>query len=422
MNQRQTIPLLLILVATWFPNLLDAQAAKPPNKKEPATSKPIILKLSDDGSKYLRFILWHQVWANTNNLSVEGQKTQVSTSIRRSRILAYAQISPRILILTHFGLNSLNTGNLTALGNNGNAPQLFLHGAWLEYKINDQLYLGSGLHYWKGLTRLSSESTLNFLTLDQSRPFIHWHSLGITDQFARHLGLYAKGQIGKFDYRVALNNPGTNPMGAGQNYGITPTPLTYSGTLNANEAGDPTGNTIVEGYLRMNLFDKESTKLPYNVGTYLGEKKVLALGAGFFAHPNGMYNTENNRHGHVLHAAVDAFLDIPTEAGALSAYTSFIAFDYGDNYVSRWAGTGNAFYGHLGYYVKSAKIMPYAALQRSNYDGFTGPVTALDVGMNYFINGHHAKLTLEYHRINNDPREDRNNNVSQIRLQAHIFL
>ncbi|GAB5551304.1 MAG: hypothetical protein Sapg2KO_08950 [Saprospiraceae bacterium] len=421
MKQRLSFLLLIIWVATWLPSELYAQEASAPDKKEPASYQPLTLKLSEDGSKYLRFIMWHQIWASTNNLSVEGQKTQVSTSIRRSRLLAYAQISPRFLILTHFGLNSLTTSGLSPLGN-GNNSQLFLHGAWGEFKINKQLYIGGGLHYWKGLTRLSSESTLNFMTLDQSRPFIHWHSLGITDQFARHLGVYAKGQIGKFDFRLAINNPGHNPLNAGNGYGEKATSLTYSGFVNPNDQGDPTGNTIVEGYLRMNIFDKESTKLPYNVGTYLGKKKVLALGAGFFAHPNGMYNTENGNHENVFHGAIDAFLDLPTKAGALSAYSSFIVFDYGENYVSRWAGTGTAFYGHLGYYLKQAKVMPYVALQNSKYEGLTETIHALDIGLNYFINGHNAKLTLEYHRINNDPREGGMNDMSQVRLQAHIFL
>lgn len=98
--------------------------------------KPLTLKLSEDGSKYLRLIMWHQVWVQSNNLSIENTKTNVSTSLRRSRVLAFAQISPRFLILTHWGLNSLNTGNMTSLGNNGDSPQLFLHGAWTEFKLS----------------------------------------------------------------------------------------------------------------------------------------------------------------------------------------------------------------------------------------------------------------------------------------------
>jgi hypothetical protein len=36
--------------------------------------------------------------------------------------------------------------------------------------------------------------------------------------------------------------------------------------------------------------------------------------------------------------------------------------------------------------------MPYVAFQNGNYEGFSDPVQSLDVGMNYFVNGHNAKF------------------------------
>ena len=62
--------------------------------------KPMTLKVTEDGSKYIRFIMWHQLWVTSNNLAIDDAKFQANASIRRSRFLAYAQISPRFLILT----------------------------------------------------------------------------------------------------------------------------------------------------------------------------------------------------------------------------------------------------------------------------------------------------------------------------------
>lgn len=413
-----------LLILCLMVNPLSAQE----KTEEDHSYKPLTLKLSEDGKKYVRFIMWHQIWVTSNNLSAEDSKLSLSTSIRRSRFLAYAQVSPKFLILTHWGLNSLNAGNLTSLGGNGNSPQLFLHGAWAEVQLHKSLYVGGGLHYWKGMTRLSNQSTLNFMTLDQSRPFVAWHSLGITDQFARHLGVYAKGAIGKFDYRLAVNTPLKNNLGAGKDYGLMNSGLTYNGMVNNDKDGNPTGNAVIEGYFRYNFWDKESTKLPYQVGTYLGKKKVFGVGAGFFAHPNGMYNAETAEHSSVTHFAADAFLDMPVgDNGALNAYAAAMFFNYGENYVSRWAGTGTAIYGQVGYLVKSAKIMPYVGVNSGNYEGFDDPVMALNAGVNYFINGHNAKLTLEYHSITGDVREvpgvpQADALKSQIRLQLHVFL
>ncbi|MEM9821144.1 MAG: hypothetical protein AAF985_08735, partial [Bacteroidota bacterium] len=194
--------------------------------------------------------------------------------------------------------------------------------------------------------------------------------------------------------------------------------LAYTGASSLKENGDPTGNLIVEGYFRYNLWDREGTKLPYNVGSYLGKKKVLALGTGFFLHPNGMYNTANGEHENVAHLAVDAFMEYPlTKGNMIHAYASLINFNYGENYVSRWAGTGTNFYAQFGFFAKKAKLMPYIAYQTGNYEGYADPLTSLDIGVNYFVNGHHCKVTLEYHK--NTGAVDA---TAQLRFQLHVFL
>lgn len=407
MKSKQLLIMLLGLLLCST-TILKAQESE---KEVDHSYKPLKLNLNEDGSKYIRFIMWHQIWAESNNFS-DNSDFSVTPSIRRSRFLAYAQVSPNFLILTHWGLNSLTPNNLTSLGNNGNAPQLFLHDAWGEFKIAEELYVGGGLHYWKGMTRLSNQSTLNFMTLDQSRPFAHWHSLGNTDQFARHLGFYAKGTIGdKFQYRLAVNqrmNP-ANSLRGGTSYNGDTT-ITLTGT----------GNGVIEGYFEYQFWDKESNKLPYKVGTYMGKKKVFNVGVGFFANPNGGLNVATGNDQNVLHFAGDVFLELPTESGALNAYASVMRFNYGEDFVARWAGTGTNLYAHLGYFIKSAKLMPYVAYQMGNYDGTTDNVSALNVGANYYINGHFAKATLEYHSILNQLSGA--GDVSQVRLQLHFFL
>ena len=420
---------LALFLATFifFPKPTEAQ------EKSPNSYKPLVIKFDETGDSYIRFILWNQVWLNSNNLSA-SYDIQLSASIRRSRLLTYAQVSPRLLILSHFGLNGLHAGNLSALGNESNAPQIFLHGAWGEYKISNSIYAGAGLHYWRGLTRLSNQSTLNFMTLDQSRPFNAWHSLGITDQFARHLGVYVKGDYQAFEYRFAWNTPGKSPLGEGKDYsayfnadGAPKSTLVYKGVSTPDLEGNVKGSAIFEGYIKYNFWESESTKLPYYVGTYLGKKKVLAIGAGFFAHPNGMYDTEKDVHSHVLHFAADVFMDTPIPGGALNLYAAFQKFNYGANYISRWGGTGYAWYGQAGYYSELLKTMPYISFSHSNYEGADQPIQALDIGINYFIQGHHCKLTAEYHVIMRDYREGEISyggveDLSQFRLQFQVFL
>lgn len=90
----------IFLICFGFSISLTAQEEKKPEVDH--SYKPMTLKLDDSGKKYIRFITWPQMWLTSNNLSSDAN-TSFSTSIRRSRVLAFAQVSPRFLILTHFG-------------------------------------------------------------------------------------------------------------------------------------------------------------------------------------------------------------------------------------------------------------------------------------------------------------------------------
>lgn len=417
----------IIIILVFIINVTYSQIES--NSKPDRNYKPLQLSLNDDNSKYLRFLIWNQFWATTNNIS-KNDLNEINFSLRRTRFLALAQISDRFLILTHFGLNNLSANNMDGLGNRGDGPQLFIHDAWGEFKINEYLYIGGGLHYWNGMTRLANQSTLNFMTLDAPRPFTHWFSLGITDQFARDIGVYFKGDIGKLEYRLAVNNPinPKNSLGV-QHFGDIASNIQYNGSITPNSQGNKIGNMVFEGYLKYDLLEKESMKLPYYMGTYLGKKKILNLGFGFFSHPNGTYDTLNSVHENVLNFAGDVFFDHPINGGAINTYASIQFFDYGDNYMSRWAGSGITSYFQVGYFYKNWKLMPYISYQYSQFDGLKNDPSSINVGLNYFLNNHHAKITLEYMGIYNnileggtDQLTGNPNNFEQLRLQTHIFL
>jgi hypothetical protein len=215
-NRMKKFTLSLLTVVFIGISQLPAQEQKPPAEY----AGGLKVSLNESGSKYFRLIAWTQFWLDMHNTTnnPEGEERFTATPmVRRSRVLLYAQLTDRFLILTHFGLNNLSPGGLDPVGYSPQT-QLFLHDAWVEYKVFDQLYLGGGLHYWRGISRLNNQSTLNFLPLDNPRHA--WTTLGVTDQFARHLGIYAKGKIGKLDYRVAWDAPLINNFD--QNAGLQP--------------------------------------------------------------------------------------------------------------------------------------------------------------------------------------------------------
>lgn len=377
------------------------------------------LKLNEDGSKYVRFITWGQFWFQ----DTEGSSPNDGFSIRRARVLMYAQINKRFLLLTHFGLNSLNDNNLSPTGKSNDA-ELFLHDAYGEFNVIPEVQIGAGLHYWNGISRANNASTLNLMTLDNNRS--SWSTLGLSDQFARHLGLYAKGKIGKFQYRAAINDALTNTLDGDASTVLAVGQEAYLGKALLNK-----GKYAYAGYFEYQFLDSESNFLPYKVGTYLGSKKVLNIGAGFFAQPDGLVKNNGGtlESENVSHIGVDVFYDSPLgeSGGALTAYALYQNSDMGDDYLAgRTYGNGSQFYASAGYLLpKKAesnkyrnRFQPYVAYSHRDFKGLPEPAKELRVGTNWYIDGQNAKLTVEYQKAFDLP--ERQNDM--VTVQAMIFL
>lgn len=402
------------------------------------------INLNQEGSKSMRFIIWNQIWMRQIDMNpgtmVSDEPTTSTSDIgsRRLRILAYAQISPRYMILTHIGINNQSFINGGAAGTSGTGaygagkkPGLFFHDAWNEYAVvlpqkdkKFSLTLGGGLHYYIGLSRMTMGSTLNFLTVDA--PIFNWPLIENSDQFARQVGLFAKGKYDKFEYRLSVNKPyATNQM---------PTDVTLA---NLKRAVDHNGNPewSKAGYFEYQFLDSESNFLPFKVGTYLGTKKVFNLGAGFYTAPNSTRSSLNgqvSKHDINLFS-VDTFFDMPIgnkdKKMAVTAYGAFYSYDFGPNYLRHvgimnigasdpsfngaralsgvgnaqpMIGTGNIFYTQAGILLPNKaekpklRIQPFAAYTNKDFEALESTASNFDLGANFYLDGHHAKVTTQY--------------------------
>ncbi|MBT8316086.1 MAG: hypothetical protein HKP59_00510 [Lutibacter sp.] len=376
------------------------------------------VKFNEDGSKYLRIISWGQFQAIYND-NVPDNTNNVSFNVRRARVLTLSQITNKFLLVTHFGLNSLNSSTLHPVGK-GDGAQLFMHDVWGEWSLSDSHAIGAGLHYWNGISRLNNQSTLNLLTLDNNRQ--SWATIGISDQFARHVGIYFKGKFGKkFKYQLAINDAITNglDMRTPENGGSA----VYGGKriLGSKDAG-----FAYAGYFEFNFLDGESNFLPYRVGTYLGTKKVFNVGAGFFAHPSGSVistQTSELKGENVSIMAIDAFYDAPIndDGSAITAYATYQSNDYGKDYLYSAYGTGSMFYTHVGYVIKGdvtkSRFQPYLSFASNSYDAIADNRNVFGAGANLYLSGHNSKLTLEYKN-----EKFGATSTGTVALQAMIYL
>ncbi|MFP2997577.1 hypothetical protein ABN763_16790 [Spongiivirga sp. MCCC 1A20706] len=378
------------------------------------------VKLNEDGSKYFRMITWGQFWAQYQD-DVPDNTSKLNLSVRRARLLTYAQLNKKFLILTHFGLNSLNGNNISPLGK-GESAQLFFHGFWGEYRLGENHAIGAGLHYWNGISRLNSQSTLNFMTLDNNRQ--SWATIGLSDQFARHIGVYLKGKLEKFHYQIALNEAVSDNLQATVDP-VNGGPAIYAGRrlLGSKDAGK-----TYAGYFDYQFLDQESNFLPYRVGSYLGSKKVFNVGAGFFLHPSGsvVADATGNLTGEdVSIFAVDAFYDSPLSdnGDAITAYATFQSNDYGEDFLlGTTYATGNMIYSHVGYLLPGeqgkTRFQPYLSFNTRQIDAIDDNATRFGFGANAYFTGHHSKLSLEY---SNQKFGDADA-IGSVTLQAMIYL
>ncbi len=463
--------LCLLCLATWN-GLAQVQQQAVSDQPKPEPKKEIEelrLKLNEDGSHYIKATFLSQIWFRGNQsnpgTSVLGAPTGQTFDIglRRTRVQLYGQLTDHVLFYFQFGQNNFNY--LTQ--NAGNRKlEVFFHDALGEYKVkagSDLLYLGGGLTITNGLSRFSQPSIGTIMSMDV--PVFAQATVDQTDEFSRKLSIYARGQVGKLDYRLVMSDPfpvntnGTLPV---SNNGSVNTTVPISNSQNAAFA-QVGHHKQYQGFFMWNFFDKESHATPYMTGTYLGKKKVLNLEGGFITQANATYTGDgvtNTFHNMNLWSMA-VFYDTPlnTERGtALNAYAGYFHTDYGPGYLRYnglmnpananttpgapagsqgnafpMFGTGNVIYAQAGYLLKkdllgegNGTLMPYASVQSAKYDRLNKQMTVLNAGMNWFIKGHSSKLTLDYqNRPVYDPLGTAlvsSSRKSQIVLQYQIFF
>ena len=401
----------------------DSSAVTTPNPQPTSGDRPILrLNLSGDGKQFIQVTFLNQLWLRYNasnpGTTVYGtpKPSTFDISLRRTRIQLFGQLTDRVFFYAQFGQNNFNYLSERKIGT-------FFHDVVGEYAIlKGHLSLGGGLTAWSGLSRYSSASVGAILSMDA--PLYQQATNDATDQFLRKLSVYAKGKLGKLDYRIALTNP--LPI---QTSTMTPTAVTrYSNfSLEAPQKQ-------VQGYFSYQFLDQESNLTPYNTGTYLGSKQVFNIGAGFITQPGAMAYL--NAQGQTVTSpmnlyAVDVFYDAPINKAqntAITLYGSYSHYDFGPGYIRNLGvnnpangvaadqasfngagnafpmiGTGGIFFGQVGYLLPKrllgethGQLQPYASLMLASYDRLTSTVVNYDLGFNWLVRGHGSKFSLNY--------------------------
>ena len=381
---------------------------------------------NEDSSRFISLGMVAQFWArNTQNNPYTTvwnvpQSNTTDVSIRRIRFVLSGSLTDRLNFFMQFGQNNLNYLSARKSG-------AFFHDITADYAvIKNRLSLGIGLNGWNGPSRFSNISVSSILTLDP--PNYQEVTNDTYDQFVRRLGVYAKGKLGKLDYRVSVGKPFVIQTASGS--GIEPinTHASFS-TLPPN--------MVSQGYFMYQFLDQESNFGPGTIGSYLGKKKIFNIGGGFYYQKNAMLRYGNavakdTIQQNLTLLSLDIFYDTyidKVKGTAFSLYAAFSNYNYGTNFIKvtgpdnpangssqtssafeqsnygnafPYIGTGNVGYLQTAYKFKDhlfgeqGTLQPYFDMQLAHYDRLSDPMFVFDVGVNWLIYNNNSKITLNY--------------------------
>lgn len=379
------------------------------------------INFDDSGNQYVRFFFRTTSWARITELNPgsiinsEQRDYFPDFSMRRLRFGFYSQITPKLSFNMMFGGNNLN--HLT-----GKTFVIRMLDAYAEYEFNKAFAIGGGKTGWQGGSRWEIRSSKSLMGLDA--PLYSLTTVERVDDAGRLFGFFVKGQYAKFDYRFVLNQT------------LTPAKTTPSQYADfAYNAPRPK----YSGYVKYQFLDEESNKIAYTTGTYLGKKKVLALGAGFLFQPSAMWTNpgygnisalQDTLYHDLIHFSADIFFDSPigeSNGFALTAYLGVHKFDFGPNYIrnlgangmatevaagsDNFNGAGNAFpimgtgkmlFFQTGLLLPKALLnnhgllQPNFSVQVADWDRLNELMIVYDFDLNWYLKGHDNKFSFGY--------------------------
>lgn len=425
--------------------------------------------LSNDSSQWIKGTGLAQIWlrynSNNPNSTVFGtpKSDSYDAGLRRVRYQTMAQLTKKAFFYTQFGINNVNSIS-------ARKPAMFFHDVTAEYAIYKNYFtIGAGLSGWNGTARFSSSSVASIMGMDL--PYVEEGTNDVSDQFVRRMGMFVKGKISGFDYRVSVANPypvqtATTMPGTSVNQPV------YSAASPANTAYFSTRapELIYQGYFMWQFLDKESNQTPYMNGSYLGKKRIFNIGGGFAYQKNAMVYRNGDtpadstrKYKPLQQFGADVFYDSyldKEKQNAITAYAAYLRYDFGPNYIrnsgpmntangvntigttANFNGAGNAFpltgtghviYAQAAYLFKKdllgsqGTLQPYAQLIYADYDKLKDPMNVYNLGINWIIAGQNSKITMDYQsrpvyntEANGDVSEVKSARRGQIVLQYQV--
>jgi hypothetical protein len=339
----------------------------------PARAQAII-KVGDTAN--IKFGILLQAWADWTQDPVTDVYAQ-NLFLRRARFLVAGQVAPDVTFF--FQTDNPNLGRV--VGGTKTTTGFIVQDAMLEWKIADAFMIDAGL-ILSPLSRNGQQSAASHLTIDYGT-YSFLFSAPEQNVVGRDTGFMFKGYVvdKHLEYRIGAFQ-GQRDAGSHQSFRTT-------------------------GRIQYNFLETEQAL--FYPGTYLGKKKILAVGLGF-----------DNQKDYSAFSA-DVFFDHPVgPAGAITAQGEFIRYDGGTTFTT--LPKENTYLFELGYYLPKAKLTPWLRFEAKNFSDSINEgknEKRYQAGLSYFLAGHNYNIKAGYGRV--DPKTGKASNVFTLQLQAFYF-
>ena len=305
----------------------------------------------------------------------DDQPSTTNLFVRRLRLIVGGQVTKNVTFFVE--TDAPNLGKVLAGGKNIQPP-VIVQDAYAEFRVGNAFMLDTGLMFIP-FSRNSLQSAATLLPIDYGT-FTFSDSAPEQSSTGRDTGFQARGYFAgnRFEYRI----------GAFQGF---------------RDAGSDNALRYA-GRVQYNVLDTEAGF--FYTGTYLGKKKILAMGAAFDA--------QKDFHGY----DADAFFDHPIGPGAITAQFDYHRFDGGETLTT--LPKQNDVLVEGGYLIRTLKLTPLLQVaHRDISDRSLGDETRTAVGANYWWAGHNANIKALYTRI--APRGLARQNEFTVQLQIFYF-
>jgi len=350
-----------------------------------------VLRVNDSISVRLGFL--SQTWADFSQNVRQDSSYAQNIFQRRLRFIAGLQVGPHLSFF--FQTDNPNLGRSGPGFTKQLGAGFITQDAYAEVKPgkSNALLLDAGLQYVP-FCRNCMESAATILPMDLGA-YSYLQNAGTAASGGRDVGFLARGYLfsDRLEYRAGV----------------------FSGARLVTAPGVQTATNSLRGAgrVQVQLLDPEAPAYSYP-GTYLGKKKVLAVGAALDA--------QSDYRG----VAVDGLLSLPLGNDGISAQANFIHYD-GHELIPSLARQ-NTFEVEAGYHLTGAKLTPWVKYETRSFDDGETSASFQDeqrfqVGGTWYVMGNTLNLKAGYSRATLDRlgQEALSQNGVTVQVQAYYY-